>query len=157
VKKIGIVICNRYHTCAGGKCLRALRNREGAFALYEGEDVELVGYTTCGGCPGGNVEYAPAEMKKNGAGIIHLATGLVVGYPPCPRLQAFCDFIPAQQFSFWDCMTLICKSAGAENGTTDRRFGIWPQKMKLANSLRMRGGDGTARVNTIMSPWCCVL
>ncbi len=62
-----------------------------------------------------------------------------------------------QQFPFWDCMTLICKSAGAENGTTDRRFGICPQKMKLANSLRMRSGDGTARVNTIMSPWCCVL
>jgi len=28
--------------------------------------------------------------------VIHLATGLVVGYPPCPRLQAFCDFIPAK-------------------------------------------------------------
>jgi predicted metal-binding protein len=96
MKKIGIIICNRYHTCAGGKCLRSLRNREGAFALYEGEEVELVGYTTCGGCPGGNVEYAPAEMKKNGAEIVHLATGLVVGYPPCPRLQAFCEFIPAK-------------------------------------------------------------
>ena len=55
-----------------------------------------MGYTTCGGCPGGNVEYAPAEMKKNGAEVIHLATGLVVGYPPCPRLEAFCEFIPAK-------------------------------------------------------------
>jgi predicted metal-binding protein len=96
VIKVGIVICNRYHTCAGGKCLRSLRNREGAFARYQGETLELVGYTTCGGCPGGNVEYAPAEMKKNGAEIIHLATGLVVGYPPCPRLQHFREFIPAR-------------------------------------------------------------
>lgn len=94
--KIGIIICNRYHTCAGGKCLRSLRNREGAFSRYRDQEVELVGYTTCGGCPGGNVEYAPAEMKKNGAEVIHLATGLVVGYPPCPRLQAFCEFIPAK-------------------------------------------------------------
>jgi predicted metal-binding protein len=45
MKKIGIIICDRYHTCAGGKCLRALRNREGAFARYQGEEVELVGYT----------------------------------------------------------------------------------------------------------------
>ena len=96
MKKISIIICDRYHTCAGGKCLRALRNREGAFALYKGQDVEIVGYTTCGGCPGGNVEYAPAEMKKNGANVVHLATGLVVGYPPCPRLQAFCEFITAK-------------------------------------------------------------
>ena len=96
MEKVGIIICHRYHTCAGGKCLRSLRNREGAFAQYRDEQVELVGYATCGGCPGGNVEYAPAEMKKNGAEVIHLATGLVVGYPPCPRLQAFCDFIPAK-------------------------------------------------------------
>jgi predicted metal-binding protein len=94
MKSIGIIICDRYHTCAGGKCLRALRNREGAFALYKGEEIELVGYTTCGGCPGGNIEYAPIEMKKNGAKIVHLATGLVVGYPPCPRLSFFCEFIP---------------------------------------------------------------
>jgi predicted metal-binding protein len=76
--------------------LRSLRNREGAFALYKDEDIELVGYATCGGCPGVYVEYAPAEMKKNGAEVIHLATGLVVGYPPCPRLEAFRDFIPAK-------------------------------------------------------------
>jgi predicted metal-binding protein len=96
MRKVGIIICHRYQTCAGGKCLRSLRNREGAFARYEGEEVELVGYASCGGCPGGNVEYAPAEMKKNGAETIHLATGLVVGYPPCPHLQVFCDFIPAR-------------------------------------------------------------
>jgi len=91
--RIGIIICDRYHTCAGGKCLRSLRNREGAFARYRGRDVELVGYTTCAGCPGGNVEYAPEEMKKNGATVIHLATGLVVGYPPCPHLPRFQAFI----------------------------------------------------------------
>lgn len=96
MKKIGIIICDRYHTCGGGKCLRSLKNREGAFALYKDEEVELVGYTTCGGCPGGNVEYVPAEMKKNGADVIHLATGLIVGYPPCPRIRAFMEFIPAK-------------------------------------------------------------
>lgn len=91
--KVGIIICNRYHTCAGGKCFRALENREGAFSIYKGKEVKLVGYTTCDGCPGGNVEYAPEEMRKNGADIIHLATGLVVGYPPCPRITQFKDFI----------------------------------------------------------------
>ena len=93
MKKIGILICDRYGSCAGGKCLRAFHNREGAFAAYAGEEIELVGYATCGGCPGGNVEYVPAEMKRNGAEVIHLATGLVVGYPPCPYLDTFCDLI----------------------------------------------------------------
>ena len=93
--KIGIIICDRYRTCAGGKCFKAMNNRDGAFDIYsKDEDVELVGYTTCGGCPGGNIEYAPEEMKKNGAEVIHLATGFVVGYPPCPHLEDFQKFIP---------------------------------------------------------------
>ncbi|MFC1909869.1 CGGC domain-containing protein [Chloroflexota bacterium] len=91
--RVGIIICNRYHTCAGGKCLRALYNKEGAFSIYKRKDVELVGFTTCGGCPGGNIEYAPEEMKRNGAQAVHLATGLIVGYPPCPRINDFRKFI----------------------------------------------------------------
>lgn len=91
--KIGIIICDRYRTCAGGKCLRSMRNREGAFSVYTGIDLELVGYTTCNGCPGGNIEYAGDEMVKNGVQVIHLATGMLVGYPPCPYFVTFKDFL----------------------------------------------------------------
>jgi len=94
LKKIGIIICARYKDCGGGKCFRALQERRGAFSIYPiGEPVEIVGYSTCGGCPGGNVEYVPAEFKKNGAEVVHLATGLVVGYPPCPNIRQFKTFI----------------------------------------------------------------
>jgi len=91
--KVGIIICDRYRCCAGGKCLRAMRNREGAFSIYTDTDVELVGFTTCAGCPGGNVEYAGEEMVKNGVDVIHLATGMVVGYPPCPHIDTFKAFL----------------------------------------------------------------
>jgi predicted metal-binding protein len=94
MKRIGIIICARYRDCGGGKCFRALRERRGAFSIYPaGESVEIIGYSTCGGCPGGNVEHVPEEMKKNGAEVIHLATGLVVGYPPCPYIRQFKTFI----------------------------------------------------------------
>ena len=91
---IGIIICDRYRMCTGGKCIKSLQNRKGAFSIYnKGDELELVGYTSCGGCPGGNIEYAPEEMIKNGAEVIHLATGMIVGYPPCPYLTYFHDFI----------------------------------------------------------------
>ena len=96
IVRVGIIMWNRYHTCAAGKCLRSMRNREGAFSIDAGREVELVGCTTCGGCPGGNIEYAPAEMKKNGATAIHLATGMIVGYPPCTRVDFFRRYIPEQ-------------------------------------------------------------
>ncbi len=46
-KKIGIIICDRYHTCAGGKCFRSFHNREGAFERYVAQDAEV--YQTCAG------------------------------------------------------------------------------------------------------------
>ena len=91
--KIGIIICDRYHRCAGGKCFRAMKNKEGAFSIYADTEVELVGFTTCAGCPGGNIEYAGNEMVKNGVEVIHFATGMVVGYPPCPHIQTFKAFL----------------------------------------------------------------
>jgi predicted metal-binding protein len=93
INKIGIIICDRYRRCGGGKCFRSLKNREGAFSRYRDMEVELVGYTSCDGCPGGNIEYTVDEMKSNGAEIIHLATGLIVGYPPCPHITYFHDYI----------------------------------------------------------------
>jgi predicted metal-binding protein len=92
--KVGIIICNRYRDCGGGKCFRSVRERKGGFAKYPVEEpLEVVGYSSCGGCPGGNIEYVPEEMIKNGAQAIHLATGLVVGYPPCPNIRRFQTFI----------------------------------------------------------------
>ncbi len=92
--KIGIVICDRYRRCSGGKCLRALRDKEGAFRLHPATaKLELVGFATCDGCPGGNVEYLADEMVKNGATVIHLATGMVVGYPPCPFIANFIAYL----------------------------------------------------------------
>jgi predicted metal-binding protein len=94
MNKVGIIICGRYQNCGGGKCFRAAREHEGGFSVYpKDQEIQIVGYSYCGGCPGGNIEYVPAEMIKNGAEIIHLATGLVVGYPPCPRIEEFKEFI----------------------------------------------------------------
>jgi len=91
--KIGIIICDRYRNCAGGKCFKSVQNREGAFSIYKNKEVEVAGFTTCGGCPGGNIESAPEEMKKNGVTHIHFATGFIVGYPPCPYMDYFEQFI----------------------------------------------------------------
>jgi len=93
-KNIGIIICARYESCGGGKCLRSMKEYVGGFSLYpKNMPLDIVGFGQCGGCPGVNIEYVPEEMKKNGAEVIHLATGFVVGYPPCPYIIYFKNFI----------------------------------------------------------------
>ncbi len=91
--RVGIIICDRYKSCDGGKCFRSVREREGSFERYAGKKLELIGYSSCGGCPGGNIEYVATNMKKYGANVIHFATGFLAGYPPCPRIDIFKAFI----------------------------------------------------------------
>src|SRR5450759_839644 len=48
--RIGIIICARYRDCGGGKCFRAMRERQGSFSRYAAnEQLEIAGYSTCGG------------------------------------------------------------------------------------------------------------
>jgi len=125
IVKIGIIICDRYSTCAGGKCLRALRNREGAFSEYKDVEVELIGYTTCGGCPGGNIEYTGNEMVKNGARVIHLATGFLVGYPPCPYIDTFKNLL---EFGFNIKVVLGTHPIPQKYLDMHARLGTWQDK-----------------------------
>jgi predicted metal-binding protein len=92
--KIGIMICDRNRTCTGGKCFMSIKDRSGAFKRYPKEEpIEVVGWITCGGCPGERLEFSPAEMKKYGAEVIHLATGFLAGYPPCPYTRDLIQYI----------------------------------------------------------------
>ena len=50
-----------------------------AAALFDGHDAAI--------------NIMPRILQAHGAEVIHLATGLVVGYPPCPRIRQFKSFI----------------------------------------------------------------
>jgi predicted metal-binding protein len=92
--KVGILICNRNRKCAGGKCFMSIYNRDGAFKDYpKDEPIEVVGFIPCGGCPGERLEHSPADMKKYGADVIHLASCFLAGYPPCPYIENFKQYI----------------------------------------------------------------
>ena len=85
MKKILIVSCNniRDNHCIGClKCFKALSRREGEFARYKDEEVEVVGWTTCGGCPGMVIPRVTlvqelAKHYENDYDVIHLGTCMV--------------------------------------------------------------------------------
>ena len=88
------MICDRNRTCTGNKCFMSIREREGAFAQYpKDKPIEVVGFIACGGCPGERLEFSPADMKKYGAEVIHLATCFLAGYPACPYIGDFIQHI----------------------------------------------------------------
>ena len=84
--KVGIIRCLQTEEyCPGTADFRAVRERTGAFAGEE--QVEIVGFINCGGCPGKKAVLRARELVKRGADTIAFASciqkGTPIGYP-CP-------------------------------------------------------------------------
>lgn len=72
-----------------------MREKKCAFEGVEGE-IEVIGFTTCGGCPGKRAVTRAAEMVKRGADTIVLCSCITRGNPigfACPHVQAMKDAI----------------------------------------------------------------
>ncbi len=85
--KVGIIRCMQTEDfCPGTSDFRMIREKKGVFEGVE-EDIELVGFTSCGGCPGKKAVLRARELVKRGADTIVFASciqrGLPIGYP-CP-------------------------------------------------------------------------
>ncbi|MEA1960856.1 MAG: CGGC domain-containing protein [Bacillota bacterium] len=88
--KVGLIRCQQTEAiCPGTADFRVIREKQGAFKDVEGE-IEIIGLTTCGGCPGKNAIPRAEEMIKRGADTIALCSCITKGNPigfPCPHAQ----------------------------------------------------------------------
>jgi predicted metal-binding protein len=85
--KAGIIRCMQTEDyCPGTADFRAARNKTGAFEGADG-DVEIIGFTNCGGCPGKKAVLRARELVRRGADTIVFASCIQKGTPmdyPCP-------------------------------------------------------------------------
>lgn len=88
--KAGIIRCMQTEDmCSGTTDFKVMREKKCAFENVEGE-IEVIGFNTCGGCPGKRAVTRAAEMVKRGADTIVLASCITRGNPigfPCPHAQ----------------------------------------------------------------------
>ena len=83
--RVGILRCAQTEDyCPGTADFLALQDRQGAFAGVT-EEVQLVGFVSCGGCPGKKALLRAREMARRGADTLVLAScickGTPIGYP----------------------------------------------------------------------------
>jgi predicted metal-binding protein len=95
VAKIGIIRCQEHSAnCAGFHCFPAIKNKSGQFVPYE--EIELVGFDSCGGCGRGKADKIVAKAKRlveKGAEVIHLGN-CVVG--ACPNKNLYEEALKAE-------------------------------------------------------------
>lgn len=95
--KVGIIRCMQTEDyCPGTTDFKAIRKKTGIFEGIEGE-IELIGFTNCGGCPGKKVPLRIRELLRRGADTIAFASCIQKGTPtgyPCPfakRMRALAE------------------------------------------------------------------
>ncbi|MEG6614928.1 CGGC domain-containing protein [Peptococcaceae bacterium 1198_IL3148] len=85
--KLGLIRCAQTEDmCPSTTCLKVIKEKKAAFEGIN-EEIEIVGFNTCGGCPGKKAVTRAAEMVKRGADAIALASCITKGSPisfTCP-------------------------------------------------------------------------
>ncbi len=87
MKKVGIIRCQQTEDlCPGIKDFKFAAEGKGSF-----EDLgpcEVIGFVSCGGCPGKRAVHRAKMLKKLGADAVALASCITLGTPigfPCPN------------------------------------------------------------------------
>lgn len=94
--KVGIIRCMQTEDfCPGTTDFRMIREKKGAFEGVE-EDIEIIGFINCGGCPRKKAVLRARELVNRGADSIAFASciqkGTPIGYA-CPFAKRMKDVI----------------------------------------------------------------
>jgi predicted metal-binding protein len=88
--KLGIIRCMQTEDyCPGASDFDAIHDKTGVFTGVE-DEIRLIGFINCGGCPGKKAAMRARELVNLGADTIAFASciqkGTPIGYP-CPHAE----------------------------------------------------------------------
>ncbi len=94
--KIGIIRCMQTEDyCPGTTCFSFAAGKKGVFEGIE-EDIRIVGFINCGGCPGKRAVARARELVRRGADTLVFAScikkGTPIGYP-CPFAEKMKEIV----------------------------------------------------------------
>lgn len=94
--KIGIIRCMQTEDyCPGTTDFKVVKEKKGAFEKVD-EEIDIIGFINCGGCPAKKAVLRARELVKRGADTIVFASciqkGTPIGYP-CPFAKQMRELI----------------------------------------------------------------
>ena len=94
--KLGIIRCMQtVDYCPGTTDFKMIREKKGAFEGIE-EEIELIGFCNCGGCPAKKAVLRARKLVERGADTIAFASWIQKGTPigyPCPFAKKMKEII----------------------------------------------------------------
>jgi len=96
--RIAVVRCDIVaEVCPGVACFRAFYERHCHFSSY-GDNTEIIGFFTCGGCPGRRASRLVERLVDYGLDVVHLSSCMMMegDYPRCPHWKQIKKSIEAK-------------------------------------------------------------
>lgn len=93
--RIAVIRCDIVsEVCPGVACFNAFNKRKVHFEEY-GKDAEIIGFFTCGGCPGRRIFRLVDSLLKHDIDVIHLSSCMLMekSYSKCPHLEDIKEMI----------------------------------------------------------------
>ena len=100
--RIAVVRCDIVsEVCPGVACFHAFNKRKVHFAEYD-KDAEIIGFFTCGGCPGRRIFRLVDSLLKHDIDVIHLSSCMLMekSYSRCPHLEEIKEMITRKGVKF---------------------------------------------------------
>ncbi|MCK9225963.1 MAG: CGGC domain-containing protein [Candidatus Muirbacterium halophilum] len=94
--KLGLIRCLQTEDmCSGTTDFKVIKNKKLAFKDVE-DDIDIIGFVSCGGCPGKKAVSRAEGMVKQGADTIAFCSCITKGNPigvPCPHAEAIINAV----------------------------------------------------------------
>lgn len=94
--KVGIIRCAQTEDlCPGTTDFKFAKEKKGAFETLK-DDIEIVGFLNCGGCPGKKAPSRAKLLVSRGAEAIAFASCIKKGTPmgfPCPNAEKMIELV----------------------------------------------------------------
>jgi len=93
--RIAVVRCETVsEVCPGVACFKAFNTRRQQFKDYDAQ-TEIIGFFTCGGCPGRRISRLVESLKKHKVDVVHLSSCMLLEeeYPKCPHINEIINTI----------------------------------------------------------------
>ena len=93
--RIAVVRCDIVsEVCPGVACFNSFNKRKIHFEKY-GKDAQIIGFFTCGGCPGRRIFRLVDSLLKHDIDVIHLSSCMLMekSYSKCPHLEEIKEMI----------------------------------------------------------------
>ena len=107
MKKVGIIRCQQTEDiCPGTADFKFAAAGKGAFAEL-GDECQVVGFLSCGGCPGKKAVFRAKMLAERGVDAIAFTTCMAKGNPinfPCPH---FADILEATKAAVGDKVQIL--------------------------------------------------